>query len=48
VTIYLQAYNALNRLNPAAYTGVLTSSLFGQPIAAGPPRRFELGANLSF
>ncbi|PYQ55940.1 MAG: hypothetical protein DMF78_00465 [Acidobacteria bacterium] len=48
VTVYLQAYNALNRLNPATYVGVLSSPLFGQAISASPPRRFEAGANVSF
>jgi hypothetical protein len=48
VTVYLQAYNALNRVNPSVYVGVLSSPLFGQAISAAPPRRFEAGANLSF
>ncbi len=48
VTLYLQAYNAFNRVNPSSYVGILSSPLFGQAIAASPPRRFEAGANLSF
>lgn len=48
VSVYLQAYNVLNRLNPSGYVGVVTSPLFGQAISASPPRRFEGGANVSF
>ena len=48
ISLYLQAYNALNRVNPSSYVGIVTSPLFGQAVAASPPRRFEMGANLSF
>jgi hypothetical protein len=48
VSLYLQAYNVLNRVNPSSYVGIVTSPLFGQAVAASPPRRFEVGANLSF
>ena len=48
VSLYLQAYNVLNRVNPSSYVGIMTSPLFGQAVAASPPRRFEVGANLSF
>ncbi len=48
VSVYLQAYNALNRVNPSSYVGIVTSPLFGQAVSAAPPRRFEMGANLSF
>ena len=36
VSVYLQAYNELNRVNT------------GQAVSASPSRRFEMGANLSF
>lgn len=48
VSLYLQAYNVLNRVNPSSYVGIISSPLFGQAIAAAPARRFEIGANLSF
>ena len=48
VELYAQVFNALNRTNAQAFSGVLLSPFFGQPIAAGPPRRIELGARLAF
>ena len=48
ISLYLQAYNVLNRVNPSSYVGIVTSPLFGQAVAASPSRRFEMGANLSF
>ena len=34
--------------NVTTMSGVMTSPFFGQPIAAAPPRRVEVGARLSF
>jgi hypothetical protein len=47
-SLYAQAFNATNHTNPRAYSGVLTSPFFGQPLAAEPGRRLELGASLGF
>jgi hypothetical protein len=48
VDFYVTAQNILNRTNYTAYSGAMTSPLFGQPTAAGTPRRVQLGARFSF
>jgi Carboxypeptidase regulatory-like domain len=48
VELYVQAYNALNRMNPLNFSGVLTSPFFGQPTSAAAPRRVEIGTRFSF
>lgn len=48
ISLFLQAFNALNRTNPTAVGTILGSSLFGRPLATDPGRRIELGATLSF
>jgi hypothetical protein len=48
VEIYLAATNLANRMNPGAYSGVLTSPFFGRPTSAGAPRRLELGMRVGF
>jgi hypothetical protein len=46
--LYAQATNVVNRTNPTAFVGVLTSPFFGQPSMALPPRRLEAGLRLGF
>jgi hypothetical protein len=46
--LYAQAYNALNRFNALAFSGVVASPFFEQPTSAAAPRRVELGARLTF
>jgi len=48
IELYAQAFNLLNHTNVTTMSGVMTSPFFGQPIAAAPPRRVEIGARLSF
>ena len=48
LSIYLQAFNALNHTNPIAVGTVFGSPLYGQPILAEPGRRIELGTSISF
>lgn len=48
VELYAQAYNALNRMNPLNFSGVLASPFFGQATSAAPPRRIEIGTRFSF
>jgi hypothetical protein len=48
VELYVQSYNLLNHMNALNFSGVMTSPFFGQPTAAAPPRRVELGARLTF
>ena len=45
---FAQADNVLNRVNFTSYAGTMTSRLFGQPIAASPARRVQLGMQLRF
>jgi len=46
--VYAQAFNVLNHLNAQAFSGVLASPFFGQPVSAAAPRRIEIGARLTF
>jgi hypothetical protein len=45
---FIQATNLFNHMNPIGFSGVLTSPLFGRPIAALPGRRIETGMRFSF
>lgn len=45
---FVQGFNLLNRVNPLGYVGVQASPRFGEPTAAAPTRRIELGASLDF
>jgi hypothetical protein len=46
--LYLAGTNLFNNVNPAGYSGVLTSPFFRQPTSAGAPRRLELGMRFGF
>ena len=48
LSVYLQAFNALNRTNPTVVGTIFGSTLFGQPILTEPGRRIELGTTISF
>jgi hypothetical protein len=48
VELYLAGTNLLNHVNPAGYSGVLTSPFFGQPTSVAPPRKLELGVRFGF
>jgi hypothetical protein len=48
IELFVQAQNLLNRTNAMGYSGVMTSPFFGQPTAALPGRRVELGARIGF
>lgn len=48
IEIFAQANNVLNSTIYTAYAGTLTSSQFGLPLAAQPPRRIEIGTRLGF
>ncbi|HEY2431652.1 MAG TPA: TonB-dependent receptor [Vicinamibacterales bacterium] len=47
-SVGVSAFNILNHVNYVGYVGTLTSPLFGQPIAAQPPRRIQLSAEFHF
>jgi hypothetical protein len=46
--VYAQAFNLLNRTHLMNYVGVVSSPLFGQPNAARPPRRIDVGVRMRF
>lgn len=48
LTLSVDAFNLPNRVNYQNYLGALTSPFFGQPVAAQPPRRVQLGVRLQF
>jgi hypothetical protein len=48
VTVSLDAFNILNRVNYQNYVGALTSPFFGQAVTALPPRRMQAGLRLQF
>jgi hypothetical protein len=45
---YVSAQNLLNVTNYMGYSGVMTSPLFGRPVAAGAPRRMQAGVRFGF
>jgi hypothetical protein len=46
--LFVQTYNVLNRVNRIGFRGVMTSPFYGQPTAAMPPRRIEVGTRFDF
>ena len=46
--IFAQVNNLTNAVNYGGYSGVLTSTAFGLPNSAQPPRRIELGTRIGF
>jgi hypothetical protein len=48
VTLGLDAFNLLNRVNYGNYVGTLGSPLFGVPVSARAPRQLQFSARLKF
>jgi hypothetical protein len=48
VTVGVDAFNVLNRVNDTSYIGTLTSPFFGRAIAAQSPRRLQFSARARF
>jgi carboxypeptidase family protein len=48
MTIALDVFNALNRVNFVNYQGTVTSPFFGQPLGAAAPRQLQLSARVKF
>lgn len=48
VTVALDAFNIVNRVNYATYVGTLGSPLFGQPVSARAPRQLQLTARVKY
>ena len=46
--LFVSAQNLFNHVNPISYSGVMTSPFFGQPTAAMPARRIDLGMRIGF
>ena len=46
--VYVSGQNLLNRVNYTAYSFVMTSPLYGKPVAASQPRRLQVGARIGF
>ncbi len=46
--VYLAGQNLLNRTNDTAYSFVMTSPFFGQPVAAAQPRKLQVGLRFGF
>jgi hypothetical protein len=46
--LYVSAQNLFNQVNPIGFSGVMTSPFFGQPTAAMPGRRIDLGLRVGF
>jgi len=48
LSLALNSFNVLNHPNYVTYIGALSSPLFGQPVAAQPPRRMQLDVTFKF
>ena len=48
MTLALDAFNLLNRVNYASYVGTLGSPLFGAPVTARAPRQLQFSARMKF
>lgn len=48
VTVGLNVFNVLNRVNYAGYVGNMSSPFFGRPVAARPARRMQISVTFEF
>jgi hypothetical protein len=48
LTLAVDAFNVLNRVNYGTFVGTVSSPFFGQPITARPPRQFQFSAKFAF
>jgi hypothetical protein len=48
LTVGLDAFNVLNRVNDTSYVGTLTSPFFARAVSAQPPRRLQLSIRARF
>jgi hypothetical protein len=48
VSVSLGSFIVLNHPNYLTYIGTISSPLFGQPVAAQPPRRMQLDVQFKF
>ena len=47
-TAFVEIFNLTNQLNYSSYIGTVTSSRFGEPTAADPKRRIQIGFRVEF
>jgi len=47
-SVSLNSFNVLNHPNYVTYIGTISSPLFGEPVAAQPPRRMQLNIQFKF
>jgi len=48
IEVYVSGQNLLNRVNYTAYSFVLTSPFYGDPVAAAMPRKLQVGMRFGF
>ena len=48
VTLAVDAFNVLNRVNYGNFVGTQGSPLFGQPVSARAPRQLQFSARVKF
>ena len=48
IELYVSAQNLFNHVNTIGYSGVMTSPFFGQPTAAMPGRKIDIGMRVGF
>jgi len=48
LTLNVDSFNLLNRVNYVTYVGNLSSPFFGQPVSAYPARRMQAGLRFRF
>ena len=48
LSLSLNSFNVLNHPNYVTYIGAMSSPLFGNPVAAQPPRRMQLDVQFKF
>ena len=48
ITLSLDAFNVLNRVNYGSFVGTLSSPLFGQPVSARAARQLQFSARMKF
>jgi hypothetical protein len=48
LSISVNSFDVLNHPNYVTYIGTISSPLFGQPVAAQPPRRMQLDVQFKF
>jgi hypothetical protein len=48
ITVSLDAFNVLNRVNYSNYVGAVGSPFFGLPVSARPPRQVQISGHLKF